>query len=131
LGIEVGDLSDNEAVAQEQEVDSSIFGNLNSHFESGSAAFAYLIMILLYTPCVAAMGAYVREFGKKYSYFIAAWTMGLAYGCAAIFYQAANLASHPLSSISWIVAIVAVYYTVFQMLKRAGRKQQVLEVQVA
>lgn len=131
LGIEVGDLSDNEAVAQEQEVDSSIFGNLNSHFESGSAAFAYLIMILLYTPCVAAMGAYVREFGKKYSYFIAAWTMGLAYGCAAIFYQAANLASHPLSSISWIVAIVAVYYTVFQMLKRAGRKQQVLEIQVA
>ena len=131
LGIEVGDLSDNEAVAQQQEVDSSIFGNLNSHFESGSAAFAYLIMILLYTPCVAAMGAYVREFGKKYSYFIAAWTMGLAYGCAAIFYQAANLASHPLSSISWIVAIVAVYYTVFQMLKRAGRKQQVLEVQVA
>ncbi len=131
LGIEVGDLSDNEAVAQQQEVDSSIFGNLNSHFESGSAAFAYLIMILLYTPCVAAMGAYVREFGKKYSYFIAAWTMGLAYGCAAIFYQATNLASHPLSSISWIVAIVAVYYTVFQMLKRAGRKQQVLEVQVA
>lgn len=131
LGIEVGDLSDNEAVAQQQEVDSSIFGNLNSHFESGSAAFAYLIMILLYTPCVAAMGAYVREFGKKYSYFIAAWTMGLAYGCAAIFYQAVNLASHPLSSISWIVAIVAVYYTVFQMLKRAGRKQQVLEVQVA
>ncbi|MGY2573377.1 Fe(2+) transporter permease subunit FeoB [Vibrio sp. C8] len=131
LGIEVGDLSDNEAVAQEQEVDSSIFGNLNSHFESGSAAFAYLIMILLYTPCVAAMGAYVREFGKKYSYFIAAWTMGLAYGCAAIFYQAVNLASHPLSSISWIVAIIAVYYTVFQMLKRAGRKQHVLEVQVA
>ncbi|RAS63506.1 ferrous iron transport protein B [Vibrio diazotrophicus] len=131
LGIEVGDLSDNEAVAQEQEVDSSIFGNLNSHFESGSAAFSYLIMILLYTPCVAAMGAYVREFGKKYSYFIAAWTMGLAYGCAAIFYQAVNLASHPLSSISWIVAVVAVYYTVFQMLKRAGRKQQVLEVQVA
>lgn len=131
LGIEVGDLSDNEAVAQEQEVDSSIFGNLNSHFESGSAAFAYLIMILLYTPCVAAMGAYVREFGKKYSYFIAAWTMGLAYGCAAIFYQAVNFTSHPVSSISWIVAIIAVYYTVFQILKRVGRKQQVLEVQVA
>ncbi|MCF7360982.1 ferrous iron transporter B [Vibrio diazotrophicus] len=131
LGIEIGDLSDNEAVAQEQEVDSSIFGNLNSHFESGSAAFAYLIMILLYTPCVAAMGAYVREFGKKYSYFIAAWTMGLAYGCSAIFYQAVNFTNHPFSSTSWIVAIVAVYYTVFQMLKKAGRKQHVLEVQVA
>ena len=32
---------------------------------------AYLIFILLYTPCAAAMGAYVREFGQKYSVFIA------------------------------------------------------------
>ncbi len=131
LGIEVGDLSDNEAVAEEQEVDTSIFGNLNSHFESGSAAFAYLIMILLYTPCVAAMGAYVREFGKKYSYFIASWTMGLAYGSSVIFYQVANFTSHPVSSLGWIVTVVAVYYAAFQWLKKTGRKQQTLEVQVA
>ncbi len=131
LGIEIGDLSDNEAVAEEQEVDTSIFGNLNSHFENGSAAFAYLIMILLYTPCVAAMGAYVREFGKKYSYFIASWTMGLAYGSSVIFYQVANFTSHPVSSLGWIVIVVAVYYAAFQWLKKTGRKQQTLEVQVA
>ncbi len=131
LGIEVGDLTDNAAVAAEQEVDSSIFGNLNSHFESGSAAFAYLIMILLYTPCVAAMGAYVREFGKKYSYFIASWTMGLAYGCSVLFYQAMTFAQHPASSSAWIVAILAAYYAVFVWLKNEGKKQRVLEVQVA
>ncbi len=69
LGIEVGDLTDSNAVAEEQEVDASIFGNIKSQFASGNAAFAYLIFILLYTPCVAAMGAYVREFGHKFARF--------------------------------------------------------------
>ncbi|MEF1192394.1 nucleoside recognition domain-containing protein, partial [Vibrio parahaemolyticus] len=50
LGIEVGDLTDSNAVAEEQEVDASIFGNIKSQFVSGHAAFAYLIFILLYTP---------------------------------------------------------------------------------
>ncbi len=57
LGIEVGDLTDSNAVAEDQEVDASIFGNIKAKFASGNAAFAYLIFILLYTPCVAAMGA--------------------------------------------------------------------------
>ncbi len=131
LGIEVGDLTDNAAVAEEQAVDSSIFGNLKSHFESGSAAFAYLIMILLYTPCVAAMGAYVREFGKKYSYFIASWTMGLAYGSSVLFYQVMTFTQHPASSSAWIVAILAAYYAVFVWLKNEGKKHRALEVQVA
>lgn len=56
LGIEVGDLTDSNAVAEDQEVDASIFGNIKAKFTSGNAAFAYLIFILLYTPCVAAMG---------------------------------------------------------------------------
>ncbi len=131
LGIEVGDLTDNAAVAEEQEVDSTIFGNLNSHFESGSAAFAYLIMILLYTPCVAAMGAYVREFGKKYSYFIASWTMGLAYGSSVLFYQVMTFSQHPASSCAWIVAILVAFYAVFAWLKNEGKKQRSLEVQIA
>lgn len=131
LGIEVGDLTDNQAVAEDQEVDTTIFGNLNAHFQTGNAAFAYLIMILLYTPCVAAMGAYVREFGKKYAYFIAAWTMGLAYGCAVLFYQATMFTQHPVSSSAWIVAVLVVYYAVFMWLKSKGKKQRVLEVQVA
>ncbi|MCV5838660.1 ferrous iron transporter B, partial [Escherichia coli] len=35
LGIEVGDLTDSNAVAEEQEVDASIFGNIKSQFVSG------------------------------------------------------------------------------------------------
>ncbi|EMW7170523.1 Fe(2+) transporter permease subunit FeoB [Vibrio fluvialis] len=131
LGIEVGDLSDSASVAQEQEVDASIFGNLNNHFVTGYAAFSYLIFILLYTPCVAAMGAYVREFGTRYARFIAVWTMGLAYASAALFNQAAHFSESPVSSASWIGGILLVCALVYSMLKRAGRKQQRLEVQMA
>ncbi|GAM55593.1 ferrous iron transport protein B [Vibrio ishigakensis] len=76
LGIEVGELDDTSAVAEDQEVDVSVFANLQGKFGSAHSAFAYLLFILLYTPCVAAMGAYVREFGAKYARFIAVWTMG-------------------------------------------------------
>ncbi|MBY8033660.1 Fe(2+) transporter permease subunit FeoB [Vibrio fluvialis] len=131
LGIEVGDLSDSASVAQDQEVDASIFGNLNNHFVTGYAAFAYLIFILLYTPCVAAMGAYVREFGTRYARFIAVWTMGLAYASAALFNQAAHFSESPVSSASWIGGILLVCALVYSLLKRAGRKQQRLEVQIA
>ncbi|NAX23366.1 Fe(2+) transporter permease subunit FeoB [Vibrio sp. V39_P1S14PM300] len=132
LGIEVGDLSDSQSVAQDQEVDASIFGNLKAHFASGHAAFAYLIFILLYTPCVAAMGAYVREFGHKYARFIAVWTMGLAYAGATLYYQASMLTETPIQSTIWITIVIGGSALVYVSLKRQGRSQQALtEVPVA
>lgn len=131
LGIEVGDLSDTGALAEEQEVDASIFGNLQHHFVSGYAAFSYLIFILLYTPCVAAMGAYVREFGAKYARFIAVWTMGLAYGAAALFYQATHFNDHPVTSSLWIVGIISLSLAIYYWLKKVSRESKSLQVQIA
>lgn len=129
LGIEVGDLSDSNAVAEDQEVDSSIFGNLKEKFVSGHAAFAYLILILLYTPCVAAMGAYVKEFGQNFARFIAVWTMALGYFGAAFYYQAAHFTLHPVSSSIWMIAIVGGFVITYRSFKKAGRKQTNLEAQ--
>ena len=131
LGIEVGDLSDSSAVAEEQEVDTSIFGNLKEKFVSSHAAFAYLILILLYTPCVAAMGAYVREFGQMFARFIAVWTMALGYFGATFYYQAANFAAHPISSAVWMVVIVAGFVLTYIGFKKLGQKQRSLEAQFA
>ncbi|MDR9825956.1 Fe(2+) transporter permease subunit FeoB [Vibrio sp. FNV 38] len=131
LGIEVGDLSDSGAVAEEQEVDTSIFANIKAKFISGHAAFAYLIFILLYTPCVAAMGAYVKEFGAMFARFIAVWTMALAYFGAIFYYQAAHFSDHPVSSSIWLVAIIVAYTITFGAFKKAATKRRQLEVQVA
>ncbi|MFY2508065.1 Fe(2+) transporter permease subunit FeoB [Vibrio pectenicida] len=132
LGIEVGDLTNSSVAAQEQEVDASIFGNLKQHFVTGNAAFAYLIFILLYTPCVAAMGAYAREFGQKYARFIAVWTMGLAYGSAALYYQVTHFLHNPVYSSAWISGIIIASLLTYRVLQVAGRKQKrLLEAQTA
>ncbi|CAH0525124.1 Fe(2+) transporter permease subunit FeoB [Vibrio hippocampi] len=131
LGVEVGDLSDSQAVAEDQEVDTTIFGNLKGFFVSSHAAFAYLIFILLYTPCVAAMGAYVKEFGHKYARFIAVWTMGLAYGGATLYYQVLNFANDPLTSAIWITIVIAACALTYAALKKQARTQQQLELSIA
>ncbi|MDB1123442.1 Fe(2+) transporter permease subunit FeoB [Vibrio algarum] len=131
MGIEVGDLSDSTAVAEEQDVDSSIFGNLKSNFVTGHAAFAYLIFILLYTPCVAAMGAYMKEFGRKYAVFIASWTMLLAYTGAALYHNVMLFNQQPTTSISWIVAVFFIWFATYFLLKKEGQKQMSLSEAIA
>lgn len=130
LGIEVGDLADSETAAKEQGVSSGIFGNLQAYFVTGGAAFAYLLFILLYTPCVAAMGAYVREFGPKFARFIGLWTMFLAYASAVIYYQATSFAAHPLSSSLWIGLMLLAFVIVYIRLKQVGQKEQALRIDV-
>ncbi len=129
LGINVGDLSDQQAVAEELEADTSIFNNLHSRFASQHAAFAYLIFILLYTPCVAAMGAYMREFGSKYARFIALWTMGLAYTGAAFYNKALHFSQAPLNSSLWLFGIILLYVVIYHLLKRAGQRVMSLQIQ--
>ncbi|WP_086982791.1 Fe(2+) transporter permease subunit FeoB [Vibrio aphrogenes] len=130
LGIEVGDLTDTQVAAEEQGVNAGTYGNLQTYFVTGGAAFAYLLFILLYTPCVAAMGAYVREFGNNFARFIGVWTMFLAYASATICYQASNFSSHPLSSSLWIGLMVAIFVVVYFRLKRTGQKEQALRIDV-
>ncbi|PSV59067.1 Fe(2+) transporter permease subunit FeoB [Photobacterium sp. GB-3] len=127
LGIEVGDLENKQAVAEEQGVNESVYGNIQAHFVSGAAAMAYLIFILLYTPCAAAMGAYVREFGQKFALFIAGWTMLMAYSFATWFYQIAHFVDHPVTSAFWISFFVLINSGIFLLLKREGKKQTNLE----
>ncbi len=131
LGMDVGDVADNRTAAADQGVSVSIFSNIRNYFVSANAAFAYLIFILLYTPCIAAMGAYIREFGAKFARFIAVWTMGMAYCGATLYYQITHMSQHPLSSIAWIVGIVLFAAIVYYWLRHTGKKRAALEVSVA
>ncbi|OEF24041.1 Fe(2+) transporter permease subunit FeoB [Vibrio rumoiensis] len=130
LGIEVGNLADSNAAAAEQGVSSGIFGNLQAYFVTGGAAFAYLVFILLYTPCVAAMGAYAREFGAKFARFIGVWTMFLAYASATIYYQASSFSAHPVTSSAWIIGMVVIMLAVYVRLKQIGLKEQKLRIDI-
>ncbi|PPS45025.1 Fe(2+) transporter permease subunit FeoB [Chroococcidiopsis sp. TS-821] len=105
LGISIGDVSSVNAAAQEQEVTTGTFGEMARRFDGKVGAFAYLLFVLLYFPCVAATGAIFRETNLGWTVFAAAWTTGLAYWVAVMFYQIATLTRHPSTSIAWITGL--------------------------
>ncbi|AQS37056.1 ferrous iron transporter FeoB [Shewanella psychrophila] len=132
LSISVGDVSSVEAASEELEVDTSTFTALQAGFSGITAAFAYLLFILLYTPCVAAMGALVGEFGGRWAAFAGVWTFALAYGTATVFYQAATFSDHPLSSSLWIgffISALAIFY-VWLKVKAKRTEMTTLDVKV-
>lgn len=118
MGLAVGNLDDQKAAAEEQEVDVSTYGNMQSHFDGAAGAFAYLLFVLLYMPCAAAMGALVRETGRQWALFTAAWCNYMAFMCATVFYQLATFAAHPEQSLFW----VASYGLSLLLLWWAGRR---------
>lgn len=58
---------------------------------SPASACSYLIFILLYTPCSAALAAIRRESGLRFAVFSALYQFATAWYVSALFYQLANL----------------------------------------
>lgn len=123
LGLDVGDLTDQAAVAEEQEVATGTFGAMAARFDGAAGAFAYLLFILLYFPCTAAIAAVYQESGARWTLFVAAWTSGMAYGLSTIYYQAATWAAHPATSLAWIGACLAALAITFLFLRHQGRSE--------
>ena len=126
LSLSVGDLSSVETASAELDVDTSTFTALQAGFAGVTAAFSYLLFILLYTPCVAAMGALVGEFGGRWAAFAGVWAFALAYGTATVFYQAATFTSHPLQSGLWIGFFVFALAIFYLWLKRKAKRAQTI-----
>jgi ferrous iron transport protein B len=124
LQMDVGEISSRAAAAEAQQVSSGIFGAMASRFDGQAGAFAYLLFILLYSPCVATMGAIVRETGGAWAAFVAAWTTGVAFTTATVFYQAATLTQHPASSTAWITGLLLVGAGVVIGLRSWGKRDR-------
>ena len=120
LGLDVGEVADLDVAAQEQGVDLTIYSNIQKAFVSKEAAFAYLLFILLYAPCAAAIGAIVREVGAQWAKFIALWSTTAAYIVSVSYYQIATFSLQPQSSLVYLIISVVIILTVLLMLKRKG-----------
>ncbi|HEY7710461.1 MAG TPA: nucleoside recognition domain-containing protein, partial [Candidatus Entotheonella sp.] len=121
LGISVGEVRDLSAAAAAQEVRLGTFGTMVNRFDGRVGAFAYLLFILLYFPCVAATAAVYRETHTAWTVFIAAWSTGLAYYVAVTFYQVARFAQHPVSSALWAVGLTALLLSAVLLMRVVGR----------
>ncbi len=102
---------DSEKIAQEIEIDSATFERLQNYFPP-IQAFAFMLFILLYFPCVAAFGAIVKEAGIRLALFQSAYLTIFAWIVATIFYQLAE--GHSLFwiiiALSLMMVLVAILY---------------------
>ncbi len=121
LGTNIGDVSTIQAAAQAQEVEESTITIMQAAFAGKIGAFSYLLFILLYTPCAAAMGAIKNEVGTRWAVFAASWSFTLAYLSAVASYQVATFATTPLHSFSILTVVSLVFFGIYMTLKRFGK----------
>jgi ferrous iron transport protein B len=69
-------------------------------------------------PCVATLGAIRRETGPRWAAFVAAWSTGVAYLCATLFYQLATVTRHPAPSLLWAGGALLLALLAFWSLRR-------------
>jgi len=131
LGIDVGDLSDLEAVALEQDVELSTYQIMQAAFVGQLGAFSYLLFILLYTPCVAAMGAIKNEVGSRWAGFAAIWSFLLAYLMATLCFQVGNFFVAPMMASISIAAVLLCFAGIYFWLKHQGRKVLTIPISVS
>ena len=125
LGINIGDVSSLDMAAEEQEVTTGTYTAMQASFDGRAGAFAYLLFILLYAPCVAATTAIYRETSAGWAIFVLFWTTGLAYITAVIFYQTATYTQHPAYSAMWIAGLIAMFLCVLAGLWFYGKSFKV------
>ncbi|MEJ2045353.1 MAG: ferrous iron transport protein B [Reinekea sp.] len=121
LGIRVGQYDSLESASEDQDVNIGTLLAMTQLFVTPFAAFCYLVFILLYTPCVASMGALVREAGGHWAWLVIGWTTTIAYATATLIYQAGTWLAHPLSSTAWIICMLAIVAAFLISLSRASR----------
>ncbi|MGZ4975576.1 MAG: Fe(2+) transporter permease subunit FeoB [Methylobacter sp.] len=121
LGLNIGTVDDVAAAASEQEVNAGTFAAMQQSFDGKAGAFAYLLFILLYAPCVAATAAIYRETNMNWTLFVVFWTTGIAYMTSTIFYQAMTYSLHPDYSLVWIAGLIIAFSAVLLGLWLLGK----------
>jgi len=93
-----------------------VFARLRSFFTPVSA-FAYLLFVLLYFPCVAAQGAAIRELGKRAGIALALYMTVLAWATAVLYYQVLEGGEWV-----WMGAAMGMLFLIWAVFARFGKK---------
>lgn len=114
-----------EASKGDGEMATGTMGVMSQKFGSAAAAYSYLIFVLLYVPCITAMGAIAREASRGWMGFSVLWGLNIAYSLSTLFYQTVTLHQHPLYSLTCILAVAVFNVLVISVLRRARSRVNV------
>jgi ferrous iron transport protein B len=90
-----------------------------NEFSSPLAAFAYLVFVLLYFPCISTLAAMMREIPRDWSIFSVVLSTALAYASASCIYQLGTLNAHPIGSLLWVLACAVTLAAILQLTRYA------------
>lgn len=122
LGLQsIDDIADKSVIAEEQGFTLSTLDKMVQYFDGKVGAYAYLLLILLYFPCVATFGAIRQELGWRWAIYSGTWSIFLGYSVSVAFYQSATYAQHPQQSATWLVAIGSAFIALYALLWRLGK----------
>ena len=123
LGIDVGYVGDEAAAAEQLKVTGRTFGAMQARFDGMAGALAYMLLILLYTPCVAVLGAVRHELGLGWTAFSAVWNTAVGWLVAVGFYQAATFGRDPATATVWLVVVTSAFGLAVGLMWAVGRVQ--------
>lgn len=84
-----------------------MYGEMVQRFDGRVGAYAYLLFVLLYLPCVSTVAAIRGESNRKLMWFSVIWSIVVAYFSSVLFYQISTFNSHPIQSLAWICLVLA------------------------
>jgi ferrous iron transport protein B len=110
-----GVIGEDEAVVSEEiGASAGTFAALRKSFDNDWArAYAYLLFVLVYFPCIAAMAAITREIGLKIGVLAVVYLTILAWSIATLFFQLAR--GHEVLFIILPVVLVAAFIPIFNL----------------
>ena len=81
------------------------------------SAYAFLIFVLLYTPCISALGMLKKEFGGKFTIMAACFQIGLAWIVSLLFYNVAMLTTNGGGKMEYIITAIIILFVAFIIFK--------------
>lgn len=110
------------ASAADNEVSQSVYGIMNQRFDGKAGAYAYLLFVLLYIPCVSTMAVIRQEANKQLMWTSVIWSFFVAYAAAVIFYQLARVGQHPQQTFLWVTGLLLGLFSIIYMFRYATSK---------
>lgn len=109
---------DSAVISEEIGADASVYRHIAANFTVFSA-FAYLLFVLMYFPCLAVIGAARQEMGGYYAGVMAVYSTVLAWAVATLFYQVAE--GH---NVLYIILSIAILFVIYGWLYLLGKKEK-------
>jgi ferrous iron transport protein B len=81
-------MGEERAAAQSLEVEQGVFYSMRKRFSGGPAqAYAYMLFVLIYVPCIVAVATMAREIGFGLTLFSVFYLTVLGWIVSTLFYQ--------------------------------------------